>query len=341
MFDIHEIMISINLPLMQKVNGKWHSRCIVCGDSQKRQNKKRFWIEPSKKNQNYYVAHCYNCGYSNSLSNFLKQYFPTEYKEYFKEKFKSSKSIKSEQSVNDIIDKKTNIKDISIPDNFIKLSDLPDNHIANQYFINRKLPKKFKSYLFFTENFKKGINSVSENYFEYIPEFDTRLVIPSYTHNNNLFMLAGRALNNQKVRYLTAKFDDKYPKVFGIERINRKKAIFIFEGQIDSLFIPNAIAMGGSVSNIKKLESFAPKKQYILVPDIEPRNKQICKYIEKSLQNGYTVSLLPETLKKYGKDINDIIKNSSMTPKQIFDIIIKSKVNGTTGIIKFKQWKRC
>jgi len=116
--------------------------------------------------------------------------------------------------------------------------------------------------------------------------------------------------------------------------------MYVFEGQIDSLFIPNSLAMGGSISNINKLLKYAHKEKFILVPDLEPRNLEVCDFIEQSINMGFAISLLPLELKQYGKDINDIVMKSNLTSKDIYNIINKNITKGLKSKIKFKLWKK-
>ena len=140
------------------------------------------------------------------------------------------------------------------------------------------------------------------------------------------------------MRYITIKFFEHY-KIFGLERCNFDKLVYVTEGQIDSLFIPNCLAMGGSISGLDKLLEYAPNNNFRIVPDIEPRNKETVDFIEKSLKKGFKVCLWPLKLKTYGKDMNDLILNSGKSRKEIFDIINSNMVEGNTGLIKLKFWR--
>ena len=58
-------------------------------------------------------------------------------------------------------------------------------------------------------------------------------------------------------------------KTIGLDRIDMSKQIYAVEGPLDSLFLDNCIAVGGS--DLNKLES-----DVIIIFDNEPRNKEIC-----------------------------------------------------------------
>jgi len=198
----------------------------------------------------------------------------------------------------------------------------------------------WRKYLMYSDNFKVWTNEKIPDKFKNTSDSDPRLIIPFYTLERKIFAVGARALKNNLPRYLTIKFDEDHPKIFGLERANFSKLMYVFEGQIDSLFIPNSLAMGGSISNIRKLLQYADKDKFVLVPDIEPRNLEVCDFIEQSIGMGFAVSLLPLELKQYGKDINDIIIKSNLTSKEIYNIINKNITKGIKSKIKFKLWKK-
>jgi len=341
-YNIHEMLLSCGIPGLKKVGDKWNARCVVCGDSKKSSKKKRFWILPSRRNPGSYKCYCFNCPYRNSLKYFLKTYYEDVYKEYFKAKFKTRRKLsKFVQTKHKEKEKK---KDTSLDKSSIglsKLISLDDNHIANKYVDSRLIPKMWKKYLMYTDNYKIWVNEKIPNKFEKISDKDQRLVIPFYTKEGKLFGVAGRALDKKGFpRYITIRFDDDHPKIFGLERVDFSKPVYVFEGQLDSLFIPNSLAMGGSISNVNKLLGYAPKERFVLVPDLEPRNVDVCNFIKKSIDNGFSVSLLPTELKKYGKDINAIIEKSDFTRKDVYDMIVENTMCGIQSRIKFLLWKK-
>jgi hypothetical protein len=75
-----------------------------------------------------------------------------------------------------------------------------------------------------------------------------------------------------------------------------------------------------------------------LVYDNEPRNKDIVKQIEKSIDRGYNVCLFPDSVK--GKDVNEMIQNG-LTSDEIKTIIDNNTFSGLSAKLKFTHWKRC
>ena len=50
----------------------------------------------------------------------------------------------------------------------------------------------------------------------------------------------------EQPKYLTIKLDENKQKVYGLDKVNFQKPIYITEGPIDSLFIDNCLAAGGA-----------------------------------------------------------------------------------------------
>ena len=55
---------------------QWAWSCTVCGDSKVNRSKARFGVT---KKQGVWVCNCFNCGYSNTLSSYLKHFHPNQY----------------------------------------------------------------------------------------------------------------------------------------------------------------------------------------------------------------------------------------------------------------------
>lgn len=68
----------------------WQFSCEVCGDSQVNRRKARFGIA---KKDNAWVCHCFNCGYSNSLFGYLKDFHPSIYSRISVKSFESQQPL--------------------------------------------------------------------------------------------------------------------------------------------------------------------------------------------------------------------------------------------------------
>ena len=79
------------------------------------------------------------------------------------------------------------------------------------------------------------------------------------------------------------------PKIYGLDKIDEKKPIYITEGPFDSTFVENSVAMCGSDLDIG---SFG-WSSYIWVFDNEPRNREIVKRISNTIDKGEQVIIWP------------------------------------------------
>jgi transcription elongation factor Elf1 len=330
---ISEIIYQLPLIDIQRKGNKYHFKCFICGDSASNKTKKRGWIFQYKGNWFY---KCFNCGESYHFYSFLKIYFPDLYIQFIK------KSIKGNVKSNEKEIEKSIQEELKLYNQFplISIAELDKNHFAYQYIHNRKIPIKTHKNLFYSGDFVKFVNKILNDRYKDWKWTDKRIVIPFKKKNGDIFAFQGRSLeNNSQLRYLTFKIDEEYPKIFGLDRIKYDEKIIICEGPFDSLFINNCCAAAGSDLSEENINRFFNKDQCVLLFDLEPRNYEINSKIERFLKFGYNICLLPKYFKKYGKDINDIVINSSLTVEEINNMIHQNIVYGKEGILKHKQWR--
>ena len=117
----------------------------------------------------------------------------------------------------------------------------------------------------------QSLNLLSNKYKDRVLGNDPRIVLPFYSENGDLIGLTGRAINDSPLRYLTMRFRDDVPLIYNLNNVDRSKTIYVTEGPIDSLFLPNAIAVAGS--DFKKLPEDI-KDQVILIYDNEHETKR-------------------------------------------------------------------
>ena len=156
--------------------------------------------------------------------------------------------------------------------------------------------------------------------------------------DGSLIGFTGRAFGQNKIRYITIHVDVSKPLIFGLDAVNKTEKIYVTEGPIDSLFLPNALAMGSS-NNLNGLKQFIddPSK-FVLVMDNEPKNKDICNIVEKAIDLGYNVCIWPSHIEY--KDINEMVL-SGMKPEDVKLIIDCNTVSGLEAKLRITQWKKC
>ena len=312
-------LVSVRLEKFKRVKADlYNCRCHICGDSQKNKTKTRGYLYQIKNNTNY---KCHNCGVSLSFNNFLKQIDPMLHKQYSMEKFKegfTGKNFVVEEPKFEFSKPKFT-KKLDLP----KASEVP---VAKEYLEKRKLnPEKF----YYAENFKKWVNQ-QKHTFENINKDESRIIIPMYDVDNNLIGFQGRSIESSYNKYITIMLVDDAPKVYGLEKIDSQKPVYIVEGPFDSTFIKNAVAMCGSDIDIR---SFG-WSDYIWVFDNEPRNREIINRISKTIDRGDKVVIWPTSIKQ--KDINDLVI-AGYDPENMLE---SNTYSGLEAKVKFNEWKK-
>ena len=293
-------------------------RCPICGDSQKHKNKARGYFYQVKTNTNY---KCHNCGASMSFNNFLKQIDSTLHKQYTMEKFKEGFTGR-----NFVVDepkleftKPIFRKKIDLP----RASEVP---IAKNYLEKRNLDA---SQFYFAAKFKEWTNT-QKHTFDTIGRDESRIIIPMYDTDKNLIGFQGRSLGPNSVKYITVMLQDEAPKLFGLDKIDDTKPIYITEGPFDSTFLENSVAMCGSDLDIG---SFG-WSSYIWVFDNEPRNREIIERINKTIDRGDQIVIWPSNI--HEKDINDMV----LSGHNVKSIVESNTYSSLQAKIKFNIWKK-
>ena len=151
-----------------------------------------------------------------------------------------------------------------------------------------------------------------------------------------MFAFAARAFGKEEPKYITIKLDEDSDKIFGMDRIDYGKKIYVVEGQLDSLFLPNAIAVAGASFDTPFVQKI--KANCTLVMDNEPRNKDIVKQLAKYIDKGYNVCMFPDTIRE--KDINEMIL-AGKPVDEIINIINTNSFQGMEAQLKFATWRKC
>ena len=215
-------------------NAKWKTEellnhsCPYCGDSEKNQHKARGYHFKLKET---FVYKCHNCSISKAFSKFLKDHDTKLYNEYCVEKF-----YKKEPSFTSVIEKTTTPVFKDDPLKKVGCVSALDSQVSIDYLNHRKIPKHRWDELYFIENCQ-SLSSLDYKYKDRVFGNDPRLVLPFYSRQGKLVGVSGRALNNNKLRYLTLKFDDQESLIYGLRTVDYNKKVYVTEGPIDSLFL--------------------------------------------------------------------------------------------------------
>lgn len=329
------LLISNRLPLFKKKKDQvYNCRCIICGDSTKKRNKARGYFFAYKTDLLY---KCYNCGASMQFGSFLKTIDALVYSEYALERY-SEGHVKSNVKLKITFEEPKFTSETSTESHLLdklldRLDTLDETNEAVQYCIERKIPKEKFKQLYYIDNIA-NIVQLNDKYKASIKGQEPRLVLPFYDDNGQLSGVTCRALRGEALRYITIKIKEEVPLVFGFESVNKEKPVYVVEGPIDSLFLPNSIAAGSSdLKTVSKIN--IPKEKLILIFDNQPRNSEICKLIDKAITFNYKVVIWPQTLQQ--KDINEMVLNGIDPLK----LIQNNTFEGLTAKAKLMSWKRC
>lgn len=327
--------VSLLSPKLERFTRKseylWNFRCPICGDSHKNKFKARGYIYRQKSNLFF---SCHNCGTSISLGNLLKTMDRSLFKEYQMDRFKNesagnvAKPDFSAFKAKPVFDHSRKIR---LP----TIESLSDDHSAKQFISKRKVPKSFWSELFYADDFAGFVKEIFPEYDRELKKEDPRIVIPFYNKDKKLLGFQGRAVLPSAIKYITIKFNDDSPKLFGLERLDTKRRVYVVEGPIDSMFLPNAIAtMDASLYSVI---STLGHLDYVFVYDNEPRNKEVCRNIEKTIAMDQKVVIWPTRVAE--KDINDMIL-SGKSPDEILSLIDSNTSENLKAKLEFVQWKK-
>ena len=325
---IDEKYISLYSPRLQKFTkkkkGLYNFRCPYCGDSQKNKNRARGFF--FQKNADY-IYKCHNCGVGRSLSNFLKDHDVTLHDQYVMERFKSGTTGKSTNVATpkfNFTKPKFNVKTFNLQ----TIAELNTTHPARKYLENRQINSKFLKDLYYCEHFKKWTNEQKES-FDSIENDEPRIIIP-LKDSDGIIGFQGRSLNpTSQLRYITIMLNEESPKIYGLDRINKNKSVYIVEGPFDSLFLENSVAMAGSDLDCRTFGW----SDYIWVYDNEPRNRQITDKLSQSIDRGEQVVVWPKGIRN--KDLNDMV-NAGVNVK---DVIQSNVYQGLKAKLQLSNWK--
>lgn len=313
------------LKFSRKKDSLYNFRCPYCGDSKKRKDKTRGYLFKIK---NDFVFKCHNCGVGRTFTNFLKDNCPHLHDQYVLERYKEGLTGKGTQTKNPDFNFKTPVfvktkRDVKLE----SIADLNTSHPARQYLESRKI--KELDYFFYCPKFKEWTNS-QKKVFDTLRKDSPRIIIPLRDKDGKMFGYQGRSLAPKaKLRYISVMLDDAKQKVFGWDRVDLNKQIYVTEGPFDSMFIRNSIAMCGSDVDLSTFNY-----QFTFVFDNEPRNREIVDKISKTIDKGYPVVIWPSSITD--KDVNDMV----LSGHDVQSVVEYNTYQGLEAKLKLIEWKK-
>lgn len=296
--------LQFKLQLFKKTSrNHYNFRCPVCGDSKKSKTKARGHIYEKHNKINY---RCFNCGASMGASNFIKFVDPMLHKEYiaatFDNTFKQPRKPKFGR-MGFMSEPAPLVEEYNVLDGLKPISEFDYKHPAYIYLNERDIPfEKFED-LYYVDD----INSVSQRlpkYKDKILDDSPRVMIPFRNTEGIITHFQGRAITDveKHKRFITLEVQKDVTKVYGMDKVDVSKPIYIVEGSFDAMFLSNAVAMGGSDINLRMFD----RKKDVFIFDNED-NPEIIKRMEKLIKARYQVVIWSNEIPFILNDINDMM----------------------------------
>lgn len=296
----------VGYPRYHSRENRYNGCCPICREGKSWGRKKRFWYLPERD-----ACHCFNCGYSRSSLNFIKDVSGMSYYEIIDESEEYDLIPKDiTQDINGHFEKQT--KYDTLPKNCINLF----NANELEYYKGVKSVVLALKYIK-SRNLDKAINRPDTFYMSLVDEFyRNRLIIPFYNVQHKIDWFQGRKLPDVKchldeVNYLSKIGSQK--SLYNIDKIDQSfPYIFMFEGPIDSMFVKNGSCVAGITEkgnyifdyNQKMQLSAFPLHKIIFILDNPENDKTSSIKTKYIVDQGYEVFKWPKYMAKY-KDINE------------------------------------
>ena len=334
------LLLSNTLDKFKEKNGSFNCRCPICGDSKKDKNKARGYF---LQKQGVYKFFCHNCGATRTVENFLKEFAPPLAQEYKMEVLKESQGTLP-SAVDDAADVMSSFTSKPSFTNLNKrpftelkaISQLSHTHPAHIYIRSRMIPSPFHYKLFYVDNgYEWAKKWLPEKFQSEFKGKDPRIVMPMCDKKGKCFGAVARGILPSQQRYLKMLWTEESGFIYGLDTVDIAKTIYVFEGQFDSMFIPNGIAVGSMHFDL--IKRHLPGQDVVIVLDNEPRSPGTAGQLIKAVDRGYKVCVWPSHIQE--KDINDMVMNG-MDPADIRQIIDTNTHSGLKAKLAITAWKK-
>jgi len=323
----------------KKYNQLATCRCPICGDSKRNKSKTRFYFYEKKGG---FFVKCHNCDFGTTLSKFLEQFDRGIHEQYTLEKYRSGTTGRNEsepeykfsepkfgkcRTSTETVEREPLCVGLS------SLSELQEDHPAVAFLLSRQIPRDKHHLLYFAPNFRVWAKTID-------PDMqlgnEPRLIIP-IIHEGKLIGANCRSFDPKSTsRYITLRKEKSEDRMwFGLDRVDSTRPVVVVEGPLDSLFLPNAVAiigLGKCATLPKELGS-----DPIFALDNEPRNKELVKTMQELVDNKRTLCIWPDTIKE--KDINEMVLAGAQSC-DILNTILQNSCNGSTATLRLSKWRR-
>jgi hypothetical protein len=205
---------------------------------------------------------------------------------------------------------------------------------VREFCRQRQIPDDQLHRLYVIDDIKR-IETFHSRYLNTIQTHEPRLVLPFYNLASQLVGVSCRALRGEALRYITVRANDQDPLIFGYDVLDQQQPMYVVEGPIDSLFLPNCIALGGTGFN-KLTGLYLDRNNLTVIIDNQPRNSEVCKVYQRMITQGFKIMIWPDYTA--AKDINDLVL--AVPGIDVRSFVDNNTWTGLTAQLKFDAWKR-
>lgn len=318
-------LMSNRLPKFKKVGSDtWNFRCPICNDSQSNPHKARGYFI---RKQDKMIFFCHNqCG-GMSFKNFLYHFDRGLHDQYQLSKYKPVQHDKEEEMV-EMFKAPPFMETMSR-----YFTSLGDDGI--RYLQGRKINMEnwFNAGLFqgSSNDIVRFAGEVLDKDMSKVAGDDQRIIFPFTDRNSGLVGISGRTIVGHKIRFITAMPSNHDSASFQLHAVNMDEDVFVLEGQMDCLLVPNSVSPGG-LSKFPFVD--VPKSSRVFVVDNQPRLRDVIKMVQRLIDADERVVIWPEGLEE--KDPNEMVK-AGIDPVEI----IKSRIfTGIKAQLELSRWKK-
>lgn len=281
-------------------------RCPFCGDSKKSETAARgYFFEVEDKA----LFKCHNCGASMGLLRFLSEIAPGLAADYRLEKFESDRRVRSGgfNKVEDETKFATSAQQRlrrtkTVLDVCQRILQLPEDHKARVYLDGRMIPESAQAKLFYVENVQDLAKRIPGYGDRKIRAMDA-IVIPFFDEDGSLMYLQCRFFEGD-FRYMTFEVEEDGKKLWGLDRVDWTKPVYVCEGPFDAMFLDNCIAVAGAsiMSEIKYIRERATNELVLIFDKDYRTNYEVYNMLKTAVDAGHKVVLYDSSF--VAKDLN-------------------------------------
>lgn len=324
-------ILGLNLLRFKEIRtDTWNFRCPICGDSTSSEMKARGYIFSD--GGTGYIFKCHRCGDARPFASLLKIVSPSTYGDYKKERFGETGKRRVRNRKKRDVTKQQKVSD-SVLNGLHTINSLCDAHPAKSYLENRLIPNRFFDDIYYVDDmsvFSTRLPEYEDTKFDDSP----RVIFPFRDKDGNLTHIQGRAIVpvDKARRFYTLDVAGGN-KIFGLNRADFSKPVYVVESPIDSLFVRNGIAAAGSDASSEHLTT----ENTVYVWDNEPRSHQNVKRAYAAIDAGFSIVVWTRGLRE--KDVNEMIM-SGMTKSELNKLLRERTFRGHRAKLELAGWSR-